>query len=638
MMLLGFPSGVWIVMAVEFTERLGYYGTTFMLMMYCTSMLRWSPSTANAAINGLYAVTPVAACISSILSDGRWGRPLSLVVSLAAYAGGLSMVALSSYPFMYGKFPVEPSVGSIVLFAFGISCFSIGYGGMKVCTNPLMADIVSEAYEDDEQNREVVLSQLFRWIYTVINVGSLVGMFVPPLLRSLDNRTVVLGSVVYTTGFYLGFTLSAASCLLGLFIFGVTYRQFRKNTPVPEFVLVHVFFRAIRIRWYFATGRIRDDAFQAAHRWDLIDYAAYSATGDSCPDATAPRTDLAVPSDLSRNRPSSAGAGTVSAPVSNEQGPVAPKLGGDAAEKEENPSDSASPEIDGMEQVWVDSAKTIVSVCRALVPMPIYWLITNQFSTNMILQASSTRLPPKLPPEIFNNVNTVALLVSLVLFDRVVFPRMFANRPPPVRGRMVVGCVTMVLSMVWCGFVQIGIDHRGTYDESDFYNLFPGMIMLSPGWLVPPYIMQGVASALVDTTVLEVVYVAAPTQMKGAVMALYLLTSSLSGFLGMALSPVMRPKNAKITSFSLAGALVLVTILFYFLNPPPEDAVQSGDPSTEDAVDKCDAVAKSEGDALLLKEGDSRMDKVVHYGGVPQHEDAARRSPAAADPPVPAQH
>ncbi|KAF8287980.1 hypothetical protein TcBrA4_0015700 [Trypanosoma cruzi] len=90
--------------------------------------------------------------------------------------------------------------------------------------------------------------------------------------------------------------------------------------------------------------------------------------------------------------------------------------------------------------------------------------------------------------------------------------------------------------------------------------------------------MQGVASALVDTTIMEVVYVAAPTSMKGTMMAFYLMASSLSGFLGLALSPAMRPKNAQIVIFSLTGALVLVTVLFYLLNSPTAEAVtEAGD-------------------------------------------------------------
>ncbi|ESL06303.1 hypothetical protein TRSC58_06025, partial [Trypanosoma rangeli SC58] len=377
MMLLGFPSGVWITMAVEFAERLGYYGTTFMLMMYCTSMLRWNPSTGNAVINGLYAATPAAACISSIVSDGHWGRPFSLVVSLAAYAGGLSMVAISSYPFMYDNFPLEPTVGSFILFGFGIAFFAIGYGGMKVCTNPLMADIVSETYKDSEKNREAVLSQLFRWIYVVTNTGSLVGIFVPPLLRSLDDRDVQIGSVVYTTGFYLGFTLSAASCLLGLLLFCVMYRTFHKNKPVPEFVLVRVFFRAIRMRWRFATGRVRDDAFLSAHRWDLIDYAGYSVSRDNCPDETASHTVLLSDPDALVKPRSPVEKDVGGASTSIDCGPAAPKPDGDAEKQDEESSHRVSHHADELEQVWVNNAKSIVSVCRVLVAVPVYWLITN---------------------------------------------------------------------------------------------------------------------------------------------------------------------------------------------------------------------------------------------------------------------
>ncbi|RNF11003.1 proton-dependent oligopeptide transporter, POT family [Trypanosoma cruzi] len=621
-MLLGFPSEVWITMTVEFAERLGFYGTTFMLMTYCTIMLRWSTSAGNALINALYALTPLSACVSSSVSDGRWGRPYSLVVFLTTYAVGLSMVALSSFPLMYGEFPLDPSVLGVALFATGILLFALGYGGMKVCTNPLMADCVSDAYKDNETQCQVVLSQLFRWIYAITNSGSLIGIIVPPLLRSLDGRSVVMGSVTHTTGYYFGFSLSAVSSILGLSLFVMMYHRFRRNEPSPSTVLLRTFLRAIFIRWCFAVGRIRDEAFLSAHRWDLIDFAGYSVTAKKSTDTVASHDALSGAPDLSvklRNCTESGSSGE----LNHGREAVATEWNVNEAKQDDMPSQGAPIDADGLDQNWVDNAKMIASVCRALVAMPIYWLITNQFSTNMILQAATTGLPSYIPPEVFNNVNVISLLISLLLFDRVVFPFVFVNKTPPVRGRVVCGFATMIISMFWCGVVQINIDHRGKYDEKDIYHLLPGMTMVSPLWLVPPYIMQGVASALVDTTIMEVVYVAAPTSMKGTMMAFYLMASSLSGFLGLALSPAMRPKNAQIVIFSLTGALVLVTVLFYLLNSPTAEAVtEAGDGQGTDVAADPHTVSKEEKECLLLK-GFSRSENAAYYGGVLHHREAS---------------
>ncbi|KEG15276.1 proton-dependent oligopeptide transporter, POT family [Trypanosoma grayi] len=614
--LFGFPFQVWIVMTVEFAERLGYYGTTFMLMTYCTVMLRWSPTAGNALINSLYAIAPASACVSSGLADGRWGRPFALVVFMSALVAGLSLVALSSAPFMYGDFPLEPSVSSVIMFAVGMSLFAVGYGGMKVCTNPLMADIVSAVYQDSETGCHVVLSQLFRWIYCVTNSGALLGIVGPPLLRGVEKRHTIMGSVTYTTGYYIGFSVSAGSCAVGLLLFVITYRWFQRNERVPSFVLGRILLHAIRIRWLFFIGSICDDEFLRAHRWDLIDFAGYPAAAMGSADEKRFYEVAAKNPELAENlwkatekdeRAQQQNGFPMNAldDTNNETGEDVTISEHIAAEK-----------MSALDPVWIADAKKVSDVCRVLVIMPVYWLVTNQFSTNMILQAAAVDLPTNIPPEVFNNINVVALLISLVFFDRLLFPFMFGDRRPPVRGRVLAGMCIMIVSMVWCGFVQLGVESRGIYDSENDYNLYPGEKMLPAGWLVPPYAMQGVASALVDTTIMEVTYIVAPVSMKGAVMALYLMASSISGFLGLALSPVMLPTNIMIIMFALAGALFFVGGLFFLLNPPSEDMATPSSCNDVDTVVESDTLTKHESDHLLHRESTHTQDS-FQYGCAP---------------------
>ncbi|KAH9578432.1 Proton-dependent oligopeptide transporter family [Trypanosoma melophagium] len=642
-MLLGFPFEVWVVMAIEFAERVGYYGTTYMLITYCTSMLRWSPSVGNAVLNGLYTFTPVTACISSGLADGRWGRKYSLVVFLSIYAIGVSLIALSSFPFRYGDFPQLPLVRSIFFFLLGLLLFASGYGGMKVCTNPLMADSVSEVYKENEEKCAERLSRLFRWIYCVANCASLIGIGVPPLLRGIDKRTTSVGSITYTTGYYIGFSVSACSCILGLILMLLMYRIFKPSKQVPSFLLGRILLRSIRIRCYFATGRIRDDAFLYSHKWDLIDYAAYPLNArDSSFSSQAMRPIFKDTSDLSETswKPTQGEENgengvkhKILVPVNMKQEeskeglPICFVL--TASKSDHNEKNISAP----LSLSVVEDGKKVVSLCRAFTALPIYWLTTNQFSTNLILQAAALNLPDHIPPEIFNNVNVFALLISLLLMDRIIFPRMFYGRSPPMRGRVVCGFLIMIISMIWCGFVQVGIDNRGIYNSEGQYILNPGMERLPAGWLATPYIMQGIASALVDTTVMKETYVRAPESMKGAVMALYLVASSLSGFLGLALSPVIKPQNIMIVIFALSGVLFIVTVLFYILNSHEEnasvDAVIQDSNQDSGVGKKPDTSCKREMAYLLNKDDESNGGTSLQYGGVPQNNNELLRREAA---------
>ncbi|ORC90527.1 proton-dependent oligopeptide transporter, POT family [Trypanosoma theileri] len=652
-MLLGFPFDVWVVMAVEFTERLAYYGTSFMLMTYCTSMLRWSPSVGNAVVNGLYTLTPVAACISSGLADGRWGRRYSLVVFLSIYAVGLSLLALSSFPFMYGDFPLFPSVESIFFFLLGLLLFSSGYGGMKVCTNPIMADSVAELYKDNEGKCAEMLSRLFRWIYSVTNCGSLVGIFVPPLLRGLEKRKTSIGSITYTTGYYYGFLLSAASCILGLILMIIMYRIFKTSKQVPSFLLGRILLRSIRIRWYFATGYIQDDVFLRVHKWDLLDYAAYPLNREVSSSSSLGHGTTSSSSEAMRPifKDGTGLSETLWKPTEEEKNESSIKhknVVPDNNKKQEESKNgfNNSPDVhdstlnpigenfsEPLSLSIVEDAKKVVAVCRAFIALPVYWLITNQFSSNLILQAAALNLPHYIPPEVFNNVSVFALLISLLLLDRIIFPYMYHGRSPPMRGRAVCGFLIMIISMIWCGFVQIGIDNRGTYNDEGQYTLYTGMEKLPAGWLLPPYIMQGIASALVDTTVMEVAYVYAPESMKGAVMALYLVASSLSGLLGLILSPVMKPQNIMVVIFALCVALLIVTILFYLLNGPETTArvdviieINNQDSGIEKKPDTSSGREKE----YLLHRGDyAKGSTSLEYGGVPQNNNELLRREAA---------
>lgn len=570
---LGFPRSVWIMLAVEFAERLGYYAVAFTLFTYCTNMLRTRAAAANAIINGLYIVIPIAACASSGLADGRWGRPKTLAFFLGLYVVSLLLLTWSSLPLMYAAFPEDPRTVSYLLFGTSIALFGAGYGGVKVCTNPIMADSLvrclrdgaapaedvtfvndfGEARPREEQPgpraahaelagegpvvvvvdgnggssdasdtsgaTEQALARLFRVVYWVANCGGLIGILLAPLLRGLDNRTVTLhdGATTYTTGYYYGNAMAALSVAVGAALFALAYRYFPRAPPAPSFVLFRVVGRALYYRLAFCCEWVHDEAFRETRAaGDWLSYGTYRPHGDV------------------------------------------------------NDVDVDDADADLTSPAWVADCRSTMRVCKAFVALPIYWLICNQFSTNLMYQAAALDMPAWMPPEMFNNLNTITLLVFLLLCEHYVFPRLFGvGVAPPARGRVVLGFLLMFASMLWCAAVQLAIVSRGSYDPQDeHYVLRPGAQKLSAMWLAVPYICQGIAAALVDPAVMEVAYVAAPARMKGTVMALYWMASSASGFLGLLLSPVMKPNNAVPLFLFFAFSLLTVTVLFYKLNGP----------------------------------------------------------------------
>ncbi|KPI83966.1 hypothetical protein ABL78_6977 [Leptomonas seymouri] len=649
-MLLGLPWAVWAVLCIELVERLGYYAVAFSLFTYCTVMLKTGPSAANAIINVIYILIPTAAFLASGVADSSVGRPRVLAGALALYTFSLLILSLSACPGLYGDFPQSPLAVSKLLFAVALVCFSAGYGSMKVCTNPIMADCVVLHYrgrlaeeeaeesriagpehkggaaadcskpdacgmfaslaapcerndEDDGDERargltkngalgrcvkeeggapfvygsvsvettlapdspntaapaslrpplgteleQQVLSRLFIYAYWISNVGGLVGSFVAPLLRNWESARIVVGSETHSTGYYYSFLLAALSVGLGGVFLCRYYHWLPHNAPAPNYVLVRVLAATAVNRWCVFRGTKVFANPAAPPPRDWLDYACAElrTTAPTLGSAEATVEVELVPDAHSESK-------LISTTV------AAHSVASSAPRQFHSAHSVTTPE-------WVADCRATLRVCKAFIALPIYWLLCNQFSTNLMYQAAALDLPDSIPEELFNNINTATMLVVLVLWDQWVVPRVLQHHVPPACLRIVGGFVCMCASMLWCGGLQCAITSRGYYEGEDSYVLRGGYEKLSAGWLIIPYVLQGFSSAFVDPTVMEVAYRGAPARMKGTVMGLYWVASSASGVLGLALSPVMKPQNSTVLFFVFAAAQMVVSGLFYVVN------------------------------------------------------------------------
>lgn len=680
-MFLGLPGPVWAMLGVDFVEHLGYYAVAFSLFTYCTVMLKTSVTAANAITNFMYILIPAAAFFSSGVADSLVSRPRVLMYSLVLYTASLLVLFLSATPAFYADFPANPQWTSHFLFWVALLGFSVGYGSMKVCTNPMMADCITnfytrssplsatptavlgdtsgkdtpedaatmpaaaaaavasevlgtserrslpnggspcaladattlcertEPWESDGSRSahaqptlitlegadyggsslslDQALTRLFIYSYWVANVGGLIGSFVAPMLRDIDPRTVTDTSLESaSTGYYYSFFFATVAVGCGLAAFSAFYALYPKNRAAPLFIFFRILCKAV-FRWIaVVSGRMALSPYELDSKpWrDWLSYAEFRIFPAEQIRGITGRG-LATDITIEETHPIS--------PSSTAALPVSPESSG-SADKRENRGDESpalsppaeysgdplgeantSADADWMERFpfedasvcqYVDDCRTTLSVCQAFVALPIYWLICNQFSTNLMYQASALQLPSSVPVEYFNNINTATMLIFLTLWDRLILPHVLHGKVPAACYRVVSGFLLMCLSMVWCGVLQVAICQRGDYDDKDVYVLRDGAVRLSGGWLIVPYVLQGLSSAMVDSTVMEVAYIGAPECMKGTVMGLYWVASSASGVLGLSLSPVMKPKNATALFFSFAVAQFLVSGVFFALN------------------------------------------------------------------------
>lgn len=785
--LAGFNANVWVLMALELFERLAYYGVTFTLSTFSVYMLGVKMSTMNILMNITYVLSPLAALIGGGMSDGRWGRKWVLLGGAVVYTAGLSAVASSAMPWVFDEFPNEPSQFAVPVLVIGLALLSIGYGCMKVCLAPLLADSAlvavakgrcctkgtcggcagmpccggggnaietgthtpmmttptfardegfpsginndtanvrtaadadvadgeeeaavksggcqcgcqdggvcgcnsvvtaesnkafghvignarqsvltassrafredpmaeaaefadggvsslfrvssgadgtkgaassplsptspnaEEAKEADEEQQALLedaleeeasslLSRLFRLDYFVINFGSMIGIGGAPFLRDADPRTRTIvdeddGGEEKTVhvGYYIAFWACAGATLLGTIVYVLRLRHYPMNQPSRTMLIAKVSWASLRGRWLY--GKFRRGAAVEYPRGNTSAVPSATASSPSAFLSSEEQMTVAVAFYDAVLSPTAPAADDWAGPrlimfaqfeafvASHGQSPssAAPVSGGccggsraptpSDAESESSASlsrpltgSSADAAAASPDHVTAEEAKAFaltMALCVSFSPLPVYWLLASQFSSNVVMQSGWMDMPASLPPEIFNNVNTGTILVLIPIMD-FILARWHAGRRISVVARMTVGFLLMFVSMGFCAALQLVIAARGTFVTDSKYVPHEGSGgLISALWLIIPFVLQGAAAVFVDTTSVEAAYTAAPAHMKSTVMALYLLASAGSGFLGLAFAPFISAENMATIMLTLCGLQLLVTLLFWALS------------------------------------------------------------------------
>jgi dipeptide/tripeptide permease len=442
-------GALYVVYGAELFERFAYYGSVFLVPTYVTVVMGASQNVSNLLINLIFAVSPLSSLLAFRPADTWLGKPRTMAIGLCLYTCGLALLVTSSLPSFYGTYPGQPDGVAWVFFVLGVVLLSVGYGGFKTVSAPLVADALDASKEPAAKRAKFYL--FYAWI---INVGALAGTLVSPFLRQLSSdkapdpqdRTQTV-----STAYYISFSVCAVAAACGFLLSLAMMRSLRTVCS--------------------STGRM-------AGAWCWSDLS--SALRD--PRSTQRRT---------------------------------------------------------------------LQTCKIFAVLPFFWLIQNQFMSNIMFQVQWMDLPPSLPEEFFNNVNTVTMLLSIIVLQ---FAFQRRGVVPSQRSRMLAGFAIVGASMTYCAAVQLGIQDRGYFSDSGGYVLLHNQQQLSAWLMVPPFVASGISSALIDPTTLEAAFQRSAPAHKSLVMSLYLVAASASGFLGMAVSPLAAPRTLVV----LYGAMTAV--------------------------------------------------------------------------------
>lgn len=175
-----------------------------------------------------------------------------------------------------------------------------------------------------------------------------------------------------------------------------------------------------------------------------------------------------------------------------------------------------------LQKFSVSSVNAVFAVWKVLALfsfIPFYWMLSDQNSSEWVLQATKLDLNFlgfQLLPQQVQATNPIMILILTPLFGNVLYPYLEKRGfHLSVHRKLIAGFLTLILSFVIIYQLQVKID-AGQH---------PNVI-----WQILAYILMTTAEILVYLTGLEYAYAQAPSSMKSTIMAFWLLTISLGNY------------------------------------------------------------------------------------------------------------
>lgn len=235
-------TGVWkasfFIIAIEFSERLSYFGMATSLIIYLSKVIQLDLKTAAKSVNYWSGVTTLMPLLGGFLADAYLGRFSTVLVSAFLYILGLLLLTLSRV--VPALKPCE-SDGTchevrrihVVIFFVGIYLISVGTGGHK----PSLESFGADQFDDDHPEERKKKMSFFNWWNFGLCCGLLLGVTLIVYLQ--DHISWAMADIVLTI-------VMAASILI--FCLGRPFYRYRRTMGCPFTPMLQVLVAAITKR------------------------------------------------------------------------------------------------------------------------------------------------------------------------------------------------------------------------------------------------------------------------------------------------------------------------------------------------------------------------------------------------------
>ncbi|KAK4749502.1 hypothetical protein SAY87_026951 [Trapa incisa] len=167
-------TGAWraslFIIAIEFSERLSYFGLATSLIIYLTRVIHQDLKTAAKNVNYWSAVTLLMPLLGGFLADSYLGRYHTVYASAVIYITGLILLTMSRF---VPSLKPSSNIHEVVFF-LAIYMISIGTGGHK----PALESFGADQFDDDHAGERKSKMSFFNWWNFGLCSGLLLGVTV----------------------------------------------------------------------------------------------------------------------------------------------------------------------------------------------------------------------------------------------------------------------------------------------------------------------------------------------------------------------------------------------------------------------------------------------------------------------------
>ena len=240
-----FPKYVVFILSNEFCERFAFYGIRVALILYLTYFIKFDENTSTVIYHAFTVLAYFFPLLGAAVADGYWGKYKTIKTISIVYAIGMLFFTVSTLPQINSSSDDGIKINNAVIACVGLFIIAFGTGGIK----PSVPSFGGDQIESDDVKNTTLFFDLF---YIAVNLGSLVGMLLTPLIRTLNCGA--LGTE--DTCWFLAYLIPALLMCIAVFTFLFGTRFYKILPPTG----INIFWECTKCIFYGMIKKIPEDA------------------------------------------------------------------------------------------------------------------------------------------------------------------------------------------------------------------------------------------------------------------------------------------------------------------------------------------------------------------------------------------